>query len=243
MNDLKQYPSSRSEALGLGIAKYFTGIPCANGHMEVRNAKSGHCMECDRKRQAFRLANDSSYRNLHRKQTLAYKLRVLSDPVRRRQIREREKELQNASAARKAKKSTADQIRNQRDEVKSRRRELQKVAYQEKYANDADHIAARKLRGAEWARKNKDRCNAKTNARRAARQNAQPPWLTADQRAQIEGFYNTASRRSDEDGIPYEVDHIVPLKNSVVCGLHVPWNLQVITAFENRSKGNKLVEV
>jgi len=36
------------------------------------------------------------------------------------------------------------------------------------------------------------------------------------------------------------VDHIVPLVHEKVCGLNVPWNLQIITEEENRKKANKV---
>ena len=53
-------------------------------------------------------------------------------------------------------------------------------------------------------------------------------------------IYKQAEKITKTTGIPYEVDHIHPLVHKLICGLNVPWNLQIITAKENRRKANKI---
>ena len=78
---------------------------------------------------------------------------------------------------------------------------------------------------------------------RAALLNATPPWLTLKQRLEIELLYIEARQLETEDGVKRNVDHIYPLQGKTVCGLHVPWNLQILTATANRRKHNKLLLV
>lgn len=65
---------------------------------------------------------------------------------------------------------------------------------------------------------------------------AWPEWCVADPR--FKQIYREAARRRKR-GENVQVDHIVPIISKVVCGLHVPWNLQIITELENNRKSNK----
>jgi len=77
---------------------------------------------------------------------------------------------------------------------------------------------------------------ARLAARKARKLQAQPKWLSAIQKAQIQEFYEIARARSVQTGIQHDVDHIFPLVNPDFCGLHVPWNLQVLSGEENKKK-------
>jgi hypothetical protein len=76
---------------------------------------------------------------------------------------------------------------------------------------------------------------ARNIARRHGERRATPQW--AD-RAAMNALYLEAKRLEAEDGIKRHIDHQVPLKHPLVCGLHVPANLQILTATENMQKHN-----
>lgn len=67
---------------------------------------------------------------------------------------------------------------------------------------------------------------------------ATPKWLTSEQRKQIVDIYEHMRDCRAVTGEDYHVDHIVPLRGENICGLHVPWNLQVLPAYVNMSKSN-----
>lgn len=75
--------------------------------------------------------------------------------------------------------------------------------------------------------------------RRARKLSATPGWLTSDDINSIKELYLIAQMFKLYTGQEYHVDHIVPLQGQNVCGLHVPWNLQILTAEENLRKSNK----
>jgi 5-methylcytosine-specific restriction endonuclease McrA len=91
-----------------------------------------------------------------------------------------------------------------------------------------------------WKARNPDYVQLGVNVRRRRLRNASPPWLTAEHKLQIREMYLAARRLTRDTGIKHVVDHIIPLRSEVVCGLHVPWNLQILTHIENSSKSNRL---
>lgn len=103
--------------------------------------------------------------------------------------------------------------------------------------NNPDKIADKDKR---WKQNNSDKVNALSAKRRAIKLQATPPWLTKEDFNSIQQFYTIANQLTELNNRVHHVDHIIPLLNKDVCGLHVPWNLQVLTGSENMAKSNKV---
>ena len=199
VNGMKEnsLPATRSEAKALGLAHYFTGKPCKQGHLALRKTK-GACVEClNLEWKASNAKRDGYFKNYNQLETTKLKKHAWYQANREAVIQ--------AAATRPA---------------------YIKRGYQKA-----------------WKDKNTLWVKADTKARRRKHREAMPPWLTMQQKREIRELYKIAITMTKLTGERYVVDHIVPLRSDVVCGLHVPWNLRVITQHENLKKSNKLVDI
>ena len=132
---------------------------------------------------------------------------------------------------------------NKREDIKDRKNEWYQENREAVIAAAAIRPAAvlREYRNA-WKANNKTQVRADTKARRRKHRDATPLWLTRKQKSEIRQLYQIAITMTQTTGEQYVVDHIVPLRGEFVCGLHVPWNLRVITQDENLKKSNKHVD-
>jgi 5-methylcytosine-specific restriction endonuclease McrA len=110
------------------------------------------------------------------------------------------------------------------------------IARAQARTNEAKHLYRKRHKAA-----NPEMYKELTNARRRRYREATPSWLSAEQKLEIRFHYRMAIAMSRATGIPHAVDHIIPIQGEEVCGMHVPWNMQVITQEENLKKSNKHV--
>jgi len=91
-----------------------------------------------------------------------------------------------------------------------------------------------------WKKANPGIVAADTRSRQLKKVKATPNWLSAEQKNKIVDIYKRAAEITKQTGLPHDVDHIIPIRGKAVCGLHVPWNLQILTRTENARKSNRV---
>jgi 5-methylcytosine-specific restriction endonuclease McrA len=135
------------------------------------------------------------------------------------------KEYNKSEAGKKAKKGYYERNKDAVVAAAQARPDEAKNAYKKKY-KEANPDLYREL----------------VSLRRRRFRDATPKWLSPEQRMEIRLKYRLAIELSRATGVRHAVDHEVPIQGEEVCGLHVPWNLRVITQDENLKKSNKLVD-
>lgn len=174
-----------------------------------------YCRECDRERAAdYRKKNPDKVREISAKSRAKNPDRVAET---KRKYRER-----NAEKIRLSRKAAYE---------KNKCAELARaLEYKEKNKLELARKAATRLRNNPYLNR------FYRSERRAAEKQARPAWYSRDK---ARSLYRLASYLAELTGISFHVDHIVPLKSDLVCGLHWHGNMQVITGSENQSKSNR----
>lgn len=90
--------------------------------------------------------------------------------------------------------------------------------------------------GKRISRRTKAAAGVHSARRRFLVTSAQPKWADSSKMMEI---YRLRDSISKATGVTHHVDHIVPLKSKLVCGLHNEFNLQVLPGVENLKKHNR----
>ena len=120
----------------------------------------------------------------------------------------------------------------------NRNKERSKHGYWKGYGDEQYRERKRQYAKSHY-RKNKDQYEIRGGRRREVIKRASCYTKEGYRRVRLK--YLEAQRLTLETGVEYVVDHILPLQHPEVCGLHNDANTQVITAEENRVKGNSFM--
>lgn len=111
-------------------------------------------------------------------------------------------------------------------------RKAQGYRYTIKIGKDLWSVPESSLRGPNYEERFKLKQKAALAVRGERLEACTPSWVDEEE---LKSIYKACP-----DGLT--VDHIVPICNAAVCGLHVPCNLQYLTRSENSAKSNTFTD-
>lgn len=147
-------------------------------------------------------------------------------------LKKKEYYLRNKQKIQEYQRLNKDSIDSRRKTYLNENKEYISDRHRNYYDKNRDHILEVKK---QWRLQNKDKANTSTAKRRALKLQATPSWVDHDI---VSGMYELAVLFNNV-GMSMQVDHIVPLQSSLVCGLHCQDNLQLLLSSDNNSKGNR----
>ena len=234
--------SSRREAVKAKSVRYYTGKLCPRGHIADRYTSNGQCVEClyqqnhspevkarRNKIRRFRRKIDQSVRDKNRALCLAYYHKRVSTPEGAAKVKAR-----NAAYYANVEKPRIKQLMKDPEYAENMRKKQRDFS---RLRRAVPKLKAQERQNAKKYRLNNKHIFTTLRAKRRARKrNAMPKWLTKKQLGEISDLYKK-QQEMRKAGVLCEVDHIIPLSGFTnVCGLHVPWNLQLLTIEEHKQK-------
>jgi hypothetical protein len=213
----------RCEAVATGREEY-AGKKCKQGHGRWRRVKTGECVVC--------------YRDRHAKwqeQLAALEARRARGELTGKK-REKARRLLRLAARRSAR----------RELLRTTPRQCLRC---ERVLSEADFRCTVRTKHPDWCIPCRARAAHNLRAKRTgklsegaarrelAERRQKPKWAKAKDLRAIYAY----AKFLRGVGIDCEVDHIVPLRGSDVCGLHAPDNLRVCLSRDNRSKSAELI--
>ena len=151
-----------------------------------------------------------------------------------REYRKRNKERLSIEAKQRYQANREAYLENKKRYYEENKTEIR--AKQNKYREENREMFAEMNR--QWRKDNPEKARLNDVRCRYRRYRAIPSWLTDEQQKQINDIYKECKEMTMQTGIEHHVDHIIPIHGKSVSGLHVPENLQILTASENCSKKN-----
>jgi hypothetical protein len=212
---------TRKEAQEKGLIYYYSGKHCKFDHESKRKVANGVCVECCNIQMA---ANRTKYQKDYyegnkEKIKAATKVRREKNPeyYKSMETKNRHKRLDAHNA------ESAEWRKNNPDYYKEYRKDPKN---KEKHAGYTSR----------WKKNNLDKVSEHAAWRRKAARTATPPWVNRDD---IKAIFKNRDTIEEKTGVIQHVDHIIPLIHEEICGLNIPFNLQVLPGSENMSKGNR----